>query len=137
MDDVCPQTSCRFSPKNPYYPQSNGKLERWHATLKGERFRQTCPDTLCAARRVVAEFVAHYNQVRLHSALGYITPHDKLAGLAEVIFVERDRKLEAARQRRRSAARVPFISPTGESCCVGVGWQLKIPSLPNQTAPLY
>lgn len=40
---------------------------------------------------------------RLHSALGYITPADKLNGLEEVIFAERDRKLEQARERRRRA----------------------------------
>ena len=88
---------------SPYYPQSNGKLERWHGTLKGERFRQAAPATLEEAQRVVANFVKHYNEVRLHSALGYITPTDKLAGLEKVIADERDRKLEEARQRRRAA----------------------------------
>jgi putative transposase len=39
----------------------------------------------------------------LHSALGYVAPMDKLAGLAPVIFAERDRKLEAAREVRRRA----------------------------------
>lgn len=87
---------------SPYYPQSNGKLERWHGSLKGERFRLAAPTSVHAARRVVASFVAHYNQVRLHSALGYVTPEDKLAGLEDVIFAERDRKLEEARGRRRA-----------------------------------
>jgi transposase InsO family protein len=86
---------------SPYYPQSNGKLERWHGTLKGERFRLAAPSDVETARSVVAAFVAHYNDVRLHSALGYITPADKLAGLETVIFAERDRKLEAARVLRR------------------------------------
>jgi putative transposase len=85
---------------SPYYPQSNGKLERWHGTLKGERFRLAAPQTLAEARCVVESFVTHYNQVRLHSAIGYITPADKLAGLEAVIFAERDRKLEEARLRR-------------------------------------
>lgn len=88
---------------SPYYPQSNGKLERWHATLKGESFRRAAPDTVDEARRVVSSFVRHYNEVRLHSALGYITPSDKLAGLETVIAEERDRKLQEARQRRRAA----------------------------------
>ena len=52
---------------------------------------------------MVAEYVEHYNHVRLNSAIGYITPADKLNGLAQVIFDERDRKLEAARQRRQQA----------------------------------
>ena len=52
---------------------------------------------------MVSSYVEHYNHVRLHSAVGYITPADKLYGLAEVIFAERDRKLEEARQRRQQA----------------------------------
>lgn len=45
----------------------------------------------------------HYNEVRLHSALGYITPHDMLAGRDAGIFASRDAKLEAARAKRLGA----------------------------------
>ena len=55
------------------------------------------------ARRIVAEYVEHYNTVRLHSAIGYVAPADKLAGRDRQIFAERDRKLEAARERRKAA----------------------------------
>lgn len=87
----------------PYYPQSNGKIERWHGSLKRECVRPACPANVEEARRRVAAFVEHYNHVRLHSAIGYLTPADKLAGLEQVIFAERDRKLEEARQRRQQA----------------------------------
>jgi putative transposase len=97
---ICGMTHVRTSP---YYPQSNGKKERWYKTLKGECIRVKTPLSLDDARRVVADFVAHYNQVRLHSAIGYIAPADKLAGRQAVIFAERDRKLNAARERRRVA----------------------------------
>jgi len=86
---------------SPYYPQSNGKIERWHKSLKHECIRPACPATLDEARRRVAAFVEHYNHVRLHSALRYITPADRLNGLGQVIWDERDRKLEQARERRR------------------------------------
>ena len=43
----------------------------------------------------------HYNNVRLNSATGYITPKDMLAGRQEDIHAERDRKLEAARRMRK------------------------------------
>ena len=50
----------------------------------------------------MAVYVEHYNQVRLHSALGYITPADKLAGRENGIFAARDRKLEEGRARRKA-----------------------------------
>lgn len=86
---------------SPYYPQSNGKLERWHQTLKGDCIR---PGTFISkddACRLIERFVEHYNTVRLHSAIGYVTPRDRLEGRHEVIHRERDRKLEQAREQRR------------------------------------
>jgi putative transposase len=85
---------------SPYYPQSNGKLERWHRTLKFTTIRPKAPASLDEARTMVGAFVEHYNTVRLHSAIGYVTPADKLAGRESDIWAERDRKLEAARQAR-------------------------------------
>lgn len=86
---------------SPYYPQSNGKLERFHKTIKGECIRPKTPLSLDDARRLVAEYVAHYNTVRLHSSIGFVAPADKLTGKDQVIFKERDQKLEAAREQRR------------------------------------
>jgi putative transposase len=86
---------------SPYYPQSNGKKERWYKTLKGECIRVLVPLSLEDARRIVADYVAHYNLVRLHSAIGYIAPKDKLDGKEKDIFDRRDRKLAEARQRRK------------------------------------
>jgi transposase InsO family protein len=88
---------------SPYYPQSNGKIERWHRSLKSECIRPGVPLSLIDARRLVENYVRHYNEVRLHSAIGYVTPADKLAGRDQAILAERDRKLEAARERRRLA----------------------------------
>jgi putative transposase len=100
---------------SPYYPQSNGKKERWFGTLKRECIRPGTPLSLEDARRLVARFVEHYNTVRLHSAIGYVTPADKLLGLEPVIHTERDRKLDEARelrrQRRQAARRNDGQSP--------------------------
>lgn len=87
---------------SPHYPQSNGKKERWYRTLKTECIRRKTPLSLEEARRIVAEFVEYYNTKRLHSAIGYIAPVDKLNGREEKIFANRDRKLEAARARRKA-----------------------------------
>src|SRR4051794_12283864 len=89
---------------SPYYPQSNGKIERWFKTLKGECIRVTTPLTLEDARRLVAEFVTDYNTVRLHSAIAYITPADNLAGRTEAIWAARRQKLAQADARRRDKA---------------------------------
>jgi transposase InsO family protein len=86
---------------SPYYPQSNGKIERWHKSLKGECIRPGTPLSLEDARRLVQSYVEHYNTVRLNSAIGYITPQEMLAGGQKEIHAERDWKLEAARQQRQ------------------------------------
>jgi putative transposase len=86
-----------------YYPQSNGKIERWHKSLKGECIRPGTPLSLEGVRRLVKEgYVEHYNDVRLNSAIGYITPKDLLDGHQKEIQADRDRKLEAAREKRKN-----------------------------------
>jgi len=86
---------------SPYYPQSNGKIERWHQSIKAECLRKKTPLSLADARSVVIGYVDHYNTVRLHSAIGYVTPKDKLEGREKTIFDERDRKLQEAREQRK------------------------------------
>jgi len=75
-------------------------LERYHRTIKAECIRPGTPLSLEDARRIVTDFVSHYNEVRLHSAIGYVTPLDKMLGREQEIFDQRDRKLEAASERR-------------------------------------
>ncbi len=87
---------------SPYYPQSNGKIERWHQSLKRECIRPKTPLDIDDAKRLVGEFVVYYNTIRLHSAIGYITPHDKLEDREKEIFSERDRKLTEARDKRKT-----------------------------------
>jgi putative transposase len=96
---ICGMTHVRTSP---FYPQSNGKMERWYGTVKGECIRVQTPLSVEDARRLVANFVTHYNTVRLHSAIAYVTPADKLAGRAEAIWTTRRQKLARASARRRA-----------------------------------
>ncbi len=95
---MCGMTHVRTSP---FYRQSNGKTERWHGSSKRECIRPGTPLCLEDGRRLVKHFVEYYNNVRLHSSLGYVAPKDKLEGREEAIFAHRDRKLEEARERRR------------------------------------
>ena len=87
---------------SPYYPQSNGKIERWHGTVKKECIRPGVLLNLEDARRVVEKYVEHYNEVRLNSAIGYVAPAAKLSGREKQIFKERDSKLETARECRKA-----------------------------------
>ncbi|MHB1423193.1 MAG: transposase [Gemmataceae bacterium] len=86
----------------PYYPQSNGKIERGHKTRKGDCLHVPVPLSPDDARRLVSEYVAPYNYVRLHSAIGYATPHDRLLGNNAAIHAARDRQLAEARDRRKA-----------------------------------
>src|SRR4029077_8001421 len=86
---------------SPYYPQSSGKRERAHKPLKGDCFRVKVPLSPEDARRIVADYVQHYNHVRLHSAVAYVTPNDRLLGNDETIQPQRDRNLAGARERRK------------------------------------
>ena len=104
---TCGMTHVRTSPN---YPQSNGKLERWHKTVKGEAIRPQTPLTLEEARRVVAKFVRYYNEVRLHSAIGYVTPLARLTGQDQHIRAERQRKLAQARQQRQQQHHAELVT---------------------------
>jgi len=86
---------------SPYYPQSNGKIERAQGTLKQECIRKQCPRTVEEARRWVGRYIERYNTQRPHSAIGYVTPLDMLEGRRDAIHAERERKLQEAREARK------------------------------------
>lgn len=88
---------------SPFYPQSNGKIESWHKTVKRECIRPATPLNLADARRIVGRYVSEYTDLRLHSGIGYVTPRDRLLGRDQAIWEARRRKLEEARLTRRVA----------------------------------
>ncbi len=87
---------------SPYYPQSNGKIERYHRTIKSDCIRSKHATTLEQAKANVREYVKYYNEVRLHSAIGYVTPMTKLLGQDKAVQQSRETKLAAARQKRKA-----------------------------------
>lgn len=94
---------------SPYYPQSNGKIERWHKSLKHEAVYPGSPVTASELRAEIARFVESYNQERLHAAIGYLAPADVLAGKRDEILKSRQDYL--AEQRRIRRHRVPLKAP--------------------------
>jgi len=82
------------------YPQSNGKIERFHRTLSEECLRVQSHFSIEDARTQIAEFVDNYNNNRLHSSLSYLRPVDYLNGNVDALLKERDKKLEEAAEKR-------------------------------------
>jgi putative transposase len=114
----------------PYYPQSNGKLERWNGSIKSECIRPGVPLSLEDAERLIAQYIQVYNEQRLHSTIGYITPQDMLEGRRELIHQQRDQRLAAARQRRQEAKATTQLTEPGG---VKSGGLQPIPILSGET----
>ena len=65
---------------SPHCPQSNGKLERFHSTLKQNAIRPRTSLTLKDVRHIVCIYINHFNEVCPNSAIDYPTPKDHLEG---------------------------------------------------------
>ena len=84
----------------PYHPQTQGKIERWHQTLKNRILLENyfLPGDL---ERQIEAFVEHYNHQRYHEALGNVTPADAYFGRAGLILKRRERIKQKTIQHRR------------------------------------
>ena len=84
----------------PYHPQTQGKIERWHQTLKNRILLENyyLPEDL---EWQVAAFVEHYNQARYHESLGNLTPADVYFSRGQAILTERERIKRQTIQERR------------------------------------
>jgi putative transposase len=74
----------------PYHPQTQGKIERWHQTLKNRVLLEKyyLPGALEAE---VGAFVEYYNHARYHESLRNLTPADVYLGRGQTILIERER----------------------------------------------
>jgi putative transposase len=84
----------------PYHPQTQGKIERWHQTLKNRVLlnKYYLPRELEAE---IAAFVGDYNHRRLHESLNNLTPADVYFGRGQAILEERQRIKKLTIQNRR------------------------------------
>ncbi len=98
----------------PYHPQTNGKLERYHQSIKRDvnQVPYELPSDLEAA---IAAFVTYYNFSRYHMALGNVTPDDVLNGRREQILQRRKevqlRTIDRRRRYNRSVRKLSAGSP--------------------------
>jgi hypothetical protein len=83
------------------HPQSNGKLERFHRTLKSEHVRSSAYLDYQDACIRMAQWIAYYNNVRLHSAIWYLTPDDVFYNRTSARLAERKEKLYYASINRQ------------------------------------
>jgi len=84
----------------PFHPQTNGKLEKYHRTIKLD-VNQIPYDVPGNLEDSITEFVNYYNNGRYHKALGNVTPSDVLDGRREQILQKRKEVQTQTFQRRR------------------------------------
>jgi len=84
----------------PYHPQTQGKIERWHQTLKNRILLENyfLPGELEAQ---IAAFVGHYNHQRYHESLNNVTPADAYSGRGHTILLEREKTKQKTMKLRR------------------------------------
>ena len=82
------------------YPQSNGKIERYHRTIQEECIQSKSMINLEDARVLIAKFIDYYNHKRLHSSLFYLTPDDFLNNRVTEKLEQRNIKLQLAKKAR-------------------------------------
>ena len=98
---------------SPFHPQTNGKLERYHQTLKRDvnQLPYEMPSDLEAA---IVAFVSYYNYRRSHKALGNVTPSDVLRGRREEILRRRREVQTIERRRQHNRALRELIRPPSD-----------------------
>jgi putative transposase len=84
----------------PHCPEENGLIERLHRTLREDLEGEELTNLL-EAEKVFGRIVRRYNEARLHSALGYLTPADYYRGQPAECYAARRTKLAQARHQRK------------------------------------
>jgi putative transposase len=99
LEDYLRMLEIRHVYCSPYPPQTNGKLERFHETLKARLnlLVFTSPEAL---REAMAEFIEFYNCHRYHEGIGNVTAADVYYGRREEILKRRKEQKQATLQRR-------------------------------------
>ena len=85
----------------PFHPQTQGKIERWHQTLKNRICWRTTIFPAISRPRSPRHFVAHYNHLRYHEAIANLPPADVYFGRGQTILLERERIKRQTIQNRR------------------------------------
>jgi putative transposase len=90
---------------SPYHPQTNGKIERYHRTIKGE-INLLPHDMPSELERAIAAFVKYYNYERYHEGLGDVTPFDVYTGKHHEVIRRRKEAKSRTLQARKDYNRI-------------------------------
>jgi transposase InsO family protein len=90
------------------HPQSNGKIERFHRSLREEGLGEKEFKDKYNALEIISEWVNYYNNERLHAGINYLRPIDYYNGCQEQRLMERKEKLESAAKARKAENRKRF-----------------------------
>jgi transposase InsO family protein len=84
----------------PYHPQTNGKIERWHKSMKMtvKLNIYNCPNKL---KSEIGKFISNYNRKRYHESLGNVTPDDVFYGRRKNIIKVRNEKKRLTIEMRK------------------------------------
>src|ERR1022692_3621332 len=90
------------------HPESNGIAERFNGTVRDET-DNAYGNNYLQAEAIIAKLMQHYNEERLHAALGYMTPATWNRGQPDEIRDEHARRIAAARAQRKMTNQQRFI----------------------------
>ena len=99
---------------SPYYPQTNGKCERYHRTLKSQ-VKLVVYETPSALEQAVAAFVDYYNYRRYHEGIGNVAPTGVYYGSRQIILGRRKEVTQRTLQQRRDFHRASMEHESSQS----------------------
>ena len=104
LADWLSERNIKHTQGKPYHPQTQGKIERWHRSLKNQVLLENyyLPGDL---KRRIEEFITYYNTRRYHESLNNLTPEDVFLGRGNLILEKRQKIKLATMQKRKALHR--------------------------------